>query len=602
MARGEPVDRVRLGHYAPRELGSLTESFNVMVDDVSLANQLLRASEARFKDFAETAADWFWESDPDGRFTYLSERFEDSTGTPAAEILGKNLDEIFVAPIEHEDVRSRYVEELEGQRALESLEINWKRHDGSHGVQQITGVPFRDGEGGFRGYRGAGRDVTVARQLSEQLSHQASHDSLTGLVNRREFGRRLAQEIEELGHTDRAHAMCYLDLDQFKLVNDTSGHVAGDELLRQLGEILQAHLRRGDLVARLGGDEFGILLRDCSLHEAGRIARGLRDAIGAFRFSWEGRTFGVGASIGLIAVTQAAGDVSEVLRHADAACYEAKEKGRNRVHVLDSDDEGEVRRHGELQWVQRLNTAIEHEGIQLYCQRILPLLATAEHGACYEVLLRLRSELDEIVPASTIMPAAERYRLAATIDRHVVTRTLDWFRDNPRAASELNMCAINLSGQSLGEQTFTEFVVQQVETGPLNPRQICFEITETAAISSLARATEFVTALKRLGCRFALDDFGTGLCSFAYLKTLPVDYLKIDGEFVKDIATDPVDLAMVKSINDMGHALGKQTIAEFVESAEVLELLRGMGVDFAQGYFIGSPEPLDCVAVSTATA
>jgi len=602
LARGEAVGGVRLGRYAPKELGSLAASFNVMVGEVSRSNGLLRASEARFRNFAETAADWFWETDEDNRLTYLSERFEESTGTPPSEILGEAFDAVVAGRIDDLDARARFLDVVATRRPLDSFELEWKRHDGSVGVQHVNGIPFHDADGAFRGYRGTGRDITVARQLSEQLSHQASHDSLTGLMNRREFGRRLAQEIEELEHTDAKHALCYLDLDQFKLVNDTSGHVAGDELLRQLGEVLKAHVRRGDLVARLGGDEFGILLRDCSLTEAGRIARGLRDATGAFRFAWEGKAFSVGSSIGLVPVTSESGDIDKVLRQADAACYAAKEKGRNRVHILHGDDEDQVRRQGELQWVHRLNAAMEQGALQLHCQRIIPLAKHGDGGVAYEVLLRLRSGSGQLISGSTLMPAAERYNLAATIDRHVVSRTFAWFRENPQFVRELSMCAINLSGQSLGEEAFTEYVVQQVQDAPLEPQQICFEITETAAIASLASAAEFITALKALGCRFALDDFGTGLCSFAYLKTLPVDYLKIDGGFVREIATDPVDLTMVKSINDMGHALGKQTIAEFVESEEVLDLLREIGVDFAQGYFIGTPVPLDRDSVPSAWA
>jgi diguanylate cyclase (GGDEF)-like protein len=478
------------------------------------------------------------------------------------------------------------------------VELSCRHDDGTIRVQHVSGIPFSDSDGLFQGYRGTGRDVTTARQLSQQLSHQASHDSLTGLMNRREFELQLAREIEDVAHTDSQHALCFLDLDRFKLVNDSSGHVAGDELLRQLGELLKAHVRRGDLIARIGGDEFGVLLKNCSLREALRVSKGLRDAVAEFRFVWEDKIFDVGVSIGLVAVTREGGHINQLLRQADAACYTAKKNGRNRVHVFRPDDEDQVRRQSELNWVHRLNAAMDQDALHLHCQEIRSLGENGTESKRCEILLRMETASGELVSAATFLPAAERYNLATRIDRYVIKKAIDWFRRNPFSTGDFAVYAVNLSGQTIGDKEFGDYVTEQLADCPIDPRRICFEITETAAIASLATASQFITRIKQLGCRFALDDFGSGLCSFAYLKTLPVDYLKIDGAFVRDIATDPVDLTMVKSINEMAHALGKQTIAEFVESKAVLELLRGIGVDYAQGYYIGKPCPLPTDSVA----
>lgn len=596
---GEPAGEIRLSDRVPAELSSLAESFNLMVSKISQANRRMQASEARFKDFAETAADWFWETDAQHRFTYLSERFERSTGTVAQACLGSTVGEVFGSRIDSARQKRACQEALDNRTAPCDLELSWGHADGTIRIQQVSAVRFNDDEGEFRGYRGTGRDVTTARQLSQQLSHQASHDSLTGLVNRREFELQLARELEDVARTDAHHALCFLDLDQFKLVNDTSGHVAGDELLRQLGEVLKAHVRRGDTVARIGGDEFGVLLKNCSLVEALRVSKNLRNAVGEFRFGWEDKVFDIGVSIGLVAVTREAGDTGKLLNEADAACYAAKESGRNRVHVFRPDDEDQLRRQGELTWVHRLNSAIGQDALQLHCQEILSLHEKPGRERRCEILLRMETESGELVSAGAFLPAAERYNLATRIDRYVIAKAFDWFRRYPESARDFVFCTVNLSGQTLGNEEFGDYVSEQIADCPIDPQCICFEITETAAIASLSSASKFIRRVKQLGCRFALDDFGSGLCSFAYLKTLPVDYLKIDGAFVRDIAADPVDLTMVKSINDMAHALGKRTIAEFVESKAILDILRGIGVDYAQGYYISEPHPLPTQSLAT---
>jgi diguanylate cyclase (GGDEF)-like protein len=437
------------------------------------------------------------------------------------------------------------------------------------------------------------KDVSEARKLSQQVSYEATHDPLTGLVNRTELERRLQRVLETALTQSTENAFCYLDLDQFKLVNDTCGHVAGDELLRQLGRLLEQHIRKRDTLARLGGDEFGLLIEHCSITEARGIAESLINTLGDFSFPWEDHSFNIGVSIGLVSVDHQSKSMGEILRAADSACYIAKEQGRNRIHMHQDDDEEQARRYGEMQWAVRIPRALEDQRFQLYFQEIVPILGDEPAAAHYELLLRMQDERGELIMPGAFLPAAERYNLSDKLDRWVISRIFQWFQQHPEHQQRLNLCSINLSGLSLNNQAFLSFVIKELESCGIAPWKICFEITETVAIANLSSAIRFISSLRELGCRFALDDFGSGLSSFAYLKNLPVDFLKIDGLFVKDILDDPMDLAMVKSINEIGHVMGKKTIAEFVENAAVLERLREIGVDYAQGYGIGRPKPID---------
>ena len=386
-------------------------------------------------------------------------------------------------------------------------------------------------------------------------------------------------------------AVCYLDLDQFKLVNDTAGHVAGDEVLRQLGPELQQQIRGTDALSRLGGDEFGVLLRGCSSEDAVAVADKLRQAVEKHPFVWGDKTFKLGVSVGVVPL---GGDAlpsgTEVLQAADTACYMAKESGRNRAVVWREDDASLYRRQGEMQWVPRLNRALDEDLFTLYAQPIMALRGNARYTDWYEILVRLNDD-GTVVSPGAFLPAAERYGLAPRIDRLIVRKTLDWLRARDKRKKSLSV-SINLSGLSFGDEDFRCFLKQTLgESLDLAP-QICFEITETAAISNLTEAASLMEAIRGLGSRIALDDFGSGLSSFAYLKALPVDYLKIDGTFVRDIARDPVDRAIIQSIREVGQVMGKETIAEFVESEAVVELLRELGVDYAQGFWIGRPMPL----------
>ncbi len=458
---------------------------------------------------------------------------------------------------------------------------------------EVTAAPINMDQDGIVGVVLVFKDVSEARKLSQQVSYQATHDPLTGLINRTELERRLHRVLETAHTESTQNAFCYLDLDQFKLVNDTCGHVAGDELLRQLGRLLEHHIRKRDTLARLGGDEFALLIEHCSINEARTIAEKLIDTLSDFSFPWEDHSFNIGVSIGLVSVDNQSKSMGEVLRAADSACYIAKEQGRNRVHVHQEDDEEQARRYGEMQWAVRIPRALEDQRFQLYFQEIMPIQDGEPAAGHFELLLRMQDENGKLIMPGAFLPAAERYNLSDKLDRWVVGQIFNWFEQHQERLEQLKLCSINLSGLSLNNRAFLPFVIKQLENSRVTPAKICFEITETVAIANLSRAIRFIGSLKELGCHFALDDFGSGLSSFAYLKNLPVDFLKIDGLFVKDILDDPMDFAMVKSINEIGHVMGKKTIAEFVENADVLEKLRAIGVDFAQGYGIGRPRPID---------
>lgn len=473
-------------------------------------------------------------------------------------------------------------------------------------ITRLTGVVKRISEGdlsarvkvessGEIGTLGAAFNSMTTRLsgMLEDLEYAASHDALTALVNRQEFERRLQRVLETARAEQVEHALCYLDLDQFKVINDTCGHVAGDELLAQIAMLLRGQVRERDTLARLGGDEFGVLMEHCSLAQAERVAKALREAIEGLRFVWEGRSFDIGVSIGLVSITEFSESIANVLSAADRACYAAKDEGRNRVHVYHEDNAELARRHGEMQWATRIPRALEEHRFHLVSQPIVPLNSGVSRGEHYEVLIRMEDEEGRIVLPGAFLPAAERYNLSVKIDRWVTGRTLQWLADDPKRLRNLFLCTINLSGHSLGDEAFLQFIIRLFDQSNVPPKKICFEITETATIANLFNATRFMKALKELGCQFALDDFGSGFSSFAYLKSLPVDFLKIDGVFVRDIVDDPINLAMVKSINEIGHAMGKRTIAEHVENDAILEkLLSEIGVDYVQGYGIARPQRL----------
>jgi Amt family ammonium transporter len=434
------------------------------------------------------------------------------------------------------------------------------------------------------------RDVSKSHRLASRLSWQASHDELTQLVNRREFERQLDNVIAASRNEQSEHCLCFMDLDKFKVVNDTCGHVAGDELLRQLADIFKGQIRDADTLARLGGDEFAVILTKCGLGPAVNIAEEIRAAIEDFRFGWGGQSFQIGVSIGLVLIDSNSSDVDEVFKSADSACYAAKEAGRNRVHIYSQDDAEISLRRGEAQWMVRIQNALDNNRFQLNFQPIVPLRNNNEN-VHYEILLRMIGEQGEMIPPGAFIPSAERYQLMSKIDAWVIENLFEWL-DEYWDYSHRDVFAINLSGQSLADDNLLYRIKQLLDRHAVPANRICFEITETSAISNLSQAQLFMHELKKIGCRFALDDFGSGLSSFAYLKSLDVDYLKIDGAFVKDMVQDPIDRAMVESIHNIGSVLKLKTIAEFVEDEAILNALKQVGVDFAQGYGVARPRPL----------
>ena len=463
------------------------------------------------------------------------------------------------------------------------------RKDGSQAVVKLTAAPIRNRDFEPIGTVIVFQDVSAARELERQLSYQASHDVVTGLINRREFERRLRELITQARTDQSHHVLCYVDLDQFKLVNDTCGHNAGDELLRQLSGVLTEQLRASDTLARFGGDEFGIIFNSCTTERGMLLADEIRDTIEHFRFKWNEGIFSVGASVGVVGVAAQAVSSAEIMSMADAACYMAKDGGRNRVHLHQANDRDTVERRGQMQWASRIRHAIDEDRLRLYYQPITPVDPRRGLETHYEIFVRLLDENNQIVPPGAFIPAAERYDLMTAVDRWVVRNTLAWMG---ATRSDPFHFAINLSGASITNGEFLNNIKAQILHYGVRPEYICFEITETAAIADLAKARMFINELKLLGCCFALDDFGSGLSSFGYLKSLPVDYLKIDGIFVRDLLKDPIDRALVESINNVGHLMNLMTIAEFVESQAAFDVLQDIGVDFVQGYFIAEPQPL----------
>lgn len=557
------------------------------------ANQKLLAETKMFQVTLACIGDAVITTDNLAKITYLNPVAEALSGWSSSEAWGLPLPEVF--NIFTEATRERAEDPV--AKCLSSGEVRRLagdtlliRRDGKELPIDDTAAPIFNAAREMVGAVLIFRDVTDKRQLVQQLSHQAVQDALTGLENRRGFESCL-KPILDFPEAHYPSALLYLDLDQFKVVNDTSGHAAGDMVLRQIGALMRAHVRPADRVARLGGDEFGILLENCPKEDAQTIADHLREIIGSFHFAWEDKIFTIGVSIGVVPIPQIGGSLSNLFIAADAACYLAKERGANRVHVYELDDSTVLQRHGEMQWVGRINDALRNDHFRLYYQPIISLGANPANEHWGEILLRLVDEQDGLILPGRFTPAAERYGLMTAVDRWVFQHSLEALELREPTPHPV-IYSINVSGQSLSDEKFLAFVIEELRRTKVHPSQVCLEITETAAIANLSHAIRFISVLKAMGCLFALDDFGTGLSSFAYLRNLSIDYLKVAGRFVKNMAGDPIDYAMVEAIHHLARVIGIKTIAEHVEDSATLAGLKTIGVEYAQGDMLGRPRAL----------
>lgn len=547
-----------------------------------------KVSDARYQTLYDNAPDIYSIVNTQGEF--------ESINRTGAKILGYEVDELVGQPatmVIHPEDRERVLAYITERFAdpVESNGIEYRkiRKDGS--VIWIHQRVSLDPDTSQPRMLVLCRDITEQHELRKQLSYQATHDELTQLINRREFDSRLRRMLAASGNSgDDHHVLCYLDLDQFKVINDTCGHGAGDELLRQIAALLSRQIRSRDTLARLGGDEFAILMEHCPLEQAEVLANRIRERIEDFRFQWKTQRFSIGASIGVVPI-QHSGSVEDVLSLADSACYEAKQLGRNRVHVFHPGDQAIIGKVGDGRWASRITEALDTDAFSLFAQEIAPCTGD-RNGKRMEILIRLR-DADVMINPGAFMPVAERYNLSTKLDQWVLNQTLSWFEQRPEVLAELEMCSVNLSALSLCDDTFRDYALERIGHSDFPTGKLCFEVTETAAISNVSKATQFMKALRDKGCLFALDDFGSGLSSLAYLKDLPVDIVKIDGAFVRNIASSDVDRMMVKSICEIARMMNMKTTAEYVESEEALQILRETGVDYVQGFHIGHPIPIE---------
>jgi diguanylate cyclase (GGDEF)-like protein/PAS domain S-box-containing protein len=534
-------------------------------------------------------------TDERGRINFMNPAAERLTGSDAAAASGKLLEEI-VSLVDEGD--RRLLSDPVHQALTSGAPVNLgrralllSRSNGSERSIELSASPIRSDGKEVVGSVLLLHDVTELRGLARQMSYQATHDALTGLVNRREFERRLEEAIASGHRGDGQHVLCYLDLDRFKLVNDTSGHLAGDSMLREVAKLLRDAVRDSDTVARLGGDEFGMLLVGCPLDKARQIADDVCRSVGDYRFVWKDRIFNIGVSVGLVEISRESGTLEELLAAADTACYVAKKQGSGRVAVYSARDEALARHTGEIQWLQRLQGALKENRFQLYQQIIVPTHGT-NGGPAMEVLVRMQDESGRELAPAEFMRAAERYRLMGLVDRWVVQTTLAALGRGAIVVQPDRSVAINISGQTLGDAQFLEFVVECLDSTGVSPAQVCFEITESAVVANLEHARRFVGVLHGMGCQFSLDDFGSGVGSFSNLKNLSLDYLKIDGSFIRNLSRDTVNQAMVTAMIKLARTLNFKVIAEQVEDSAAVEAARRMGVDYLQGFAIGRPQPL----------
>ena len=556
------------------------------------AEEGLRWSEQRFRDFADTAADWFWELDAELRLSYLSERYQEITGNSAQTLLGLAHREWLAAICPDTKTTRAHSEQLESHSPFHNLELEIIGVNSELRMHIISGKPVFDQASTFQGYRGTGRDVTGSHRMSRQLAHQASHDSLTGLANRREFEDRLGRVLDAARSGNGDHALCYLDLDQFKVVNDACGHIAGDHLLKQVSSLLRTQMRQRDLLARLGGDEFGVIIEHCSFEQAERITENLRKAICSFDFVWRGASFQIGASFGLVPISRTAQNVADVLSAADSACYLAKEHGSNRIHVCSSNDLELARQRQEAHWLTRIKKALDDDLFFLGLQPIVPLndppAASDTAGRqSFELYLRMRDDQGRDIPATVFLPAAERYHIAPELDRWALQQVLHWLAEDPKRLGNILHCCVDLTAASLRNDEFVDGAVALLNASGVPADRMCFGLPEAILLNGNSASSHFIDFMRERGAHISVNGFGTGQATVRAIAQLPVDSLKLHADIVNDVVDNPVARTLAQNLVEIARITGKQSIASWVESGAALAVLREIGVEFAVGPAIG---------------
>ncbi|MBE9045450.1 EAL domain-containing protein [Pleurocapsales cyanobacterium LEGE 10410] len=553
----------------------------------AIANKILQENEQRYKDLAQAGANVFWELDEQLRYSYISGDVKDLCDLKPEQILGE-----YPLDLHQNDSRLDIDWELFKHITQERYpfkNFTFSLRDETKGIRifKINGNPLFDRQNNFLGYRGVKQEITAEQNLYQKIAYQATYDDLTGLLNRREFNEKLRYSLQKAQKYQTESVLCYLDLDRFKIVNDMAGHIVGDRLLSELAQLLKGMVRKEDTLGRLGGDEFGLLLEGCSIIQAEQLCEQLITAIKNYRLKWKTVEFDVGVSIGIVGISNKSTNAAELLSRADLACYQAKNLGRGRVYIVENNHQELNLQQAQMGHIANVSQAIKENRFYLVKQLIKPIVDDCKQRMHYEVLLRLKDRSGNLILPEEFIPVAERYGVITIVDRWVLKATLNSYAQH--FATEQALVSINLSGASINDERFTNFAIDLIEKSQVPGDCLCFEITETAAITQLTHAQKFISAMKDLGVKFALDDFGSGLSSFSYLKHLPIDYLKIDGSLVRAIPDEEYDRAVVNSINEVAHLMGIKTIAEFVENDQILEHLGKISIDYAQGYITGEP-------------
>lgn len=579
----------RVDHIADRRADGSVAGFFTILSDHS-AERDARQWQARLDAVTLASTDAIVGRSLDGLITSWNEAAEAIFGYRADEVIGRPVALLF--PIERMTEQRMMLLHLSRGNDKSQTETVLRRKDGSEIHVSLTLSAIRPRGGALTGLSMLLRDLTEQRRLTAEMDYRDSFDPLTGLANRGEFENRLKRALESCQERDSRHALLYIDLDQFQLVNEACGHAAGDQFLRQTSQIIQGCIRSRDSLARLGGDEFGVILEHCDSEDAMEVAEKIRDRMDGFRFLHDDRKFRIGASIGMAPITDRWADVTTMLKAADTACYAAKEAGRDRVLSYFEVDGSVEHRRSEMAWIHLLYQAMEEDNFRLYAQLIEPLNKDSSGVRC-EILLRLRAKDGKLIQPGEFLPAAERFRIMPRVDKWVVGKVMDFLTNNRDIVAKAEMISVNLSGKTLGDRNFHAFIDERLRINGFDREKLCFEITESESINNMTSSIEFIEKMRKIGIRFSLDDFGTGVSSFGYLRKLPVDYIKIDGQFVEKMIDDPVDYATVRSIQDVAKLLGKKTIAEFVQSSRVEDQLRELGVDYMQGFLRHRPMPLE---------